>query len=136
MQVALNTMLSLLYLCRPIHDIYTSIIFCAPDSHFSISRDGPLNTKHTSIYFYWLMTTTTNPTIIRPHISLTDWRHQRQTQPQYDHIVCLLTGSNDKSNYNTTTYCVYWLTKSTTNPTIIVPHTVFTDEWQQRNTQP
>jgi hypothetical protein len=44
--------------------------------------------------------------------------------------------NNDKPNYNKTTYCVYWLTKTTTNPTIIRPHTVFADEWQQLQTQP
>ena len=134
MQVALNTMLSLLYLCRTIHDTY--IWFCAPDSQFSISRNGRLNSKHTSIYVYWPMTTTTNPTIIRPHIVFTDWRKQLQTQLLYDHILCLQTdGTNDKPNHNTNTYCAYLLA-ATTKATIIRPHIVFTDSRKQRQTQP
>jgi hypothetical protein len=30
-------------------------------------------------------------------------------------------------NHNTTTYCVFWRTKTTINPVIIRPHIVFTD---------
>ena len=79
-------------------------------------------------------TTTINPIKIRPHIVFTDWRH-RQTQPWYDHILSLLTNENkNEPNHNTTTYFVYWRT-TTTNPTIIQPHIVFTD-WRQRTTKP
>jgi len=55
---------------------------------------------------------------MRPHIVFTDGRQQRQIQPEYDHILCLLTDdNNDKPNHNTTTYCVYWrTTKQQTQP--------------------
>jgi hypothetical protein len=43
-----------------------------------------------------------------------------QIQPYYDHMLCLITDdNNDKSNHNTTTYCVHWRTKTTINPTMI-----------------
>ena len=77
----------------------------------------------------------TNPTIIRPHIVFTDGRQPRQIQPHYDQMWCLLTDNNDKPNHNTTTYCAYSRT-TTTNPTIIRQHVVFTDERQQRQFQP
>jgi hypothetical protein len=40
--------------------------------------------------------------------------------------------NNNKPNHYTTTYCVYWQTKTTINPIIIRPHIVFTDGQQQR----
>ena len=86
---------------------------------------------------YWSTTTTKNPPIIRPHIVFTNGRQQRQIQPFYDHILCLLMDDEtDKSNLITTTCCVYWLTTTTTNPTITPPLIVFTDERKQRQTQP
>jgi hypothetical protein len=45
-------------------------------------------------YYYWVVETTT-------------------TQSKYDNILCLLTEDN-KPNHNTTTYCVYWRTRTTT----------------------
>jgi hypothetical protein len=37
----------------------------------------------------------TNPIVIRPYSVLTNGRQQRQIQPYYDHMLCLLT-DNDK----------------------------------------
>ena len=84
---------------------------------------------------YWL-TTTRTPTIKRPYIVFTGGRQPRQIQPYYDHMLCLLTDDNDKPNHNTTTYCVYWWTKTTTNPTLLWPHVEFTDRRKQRKIQP
>jgi len=53
------------------------------------------------------MTTTTNPTIIRPHIVFTDERQQRQIQPYYDYMLRLLTEDKAKHNHNMTIYCAY-----------------------------
>jgi hypothetical protein len=53
-----------------------------------------------------------NPIITRPRIVLIDERQQQ------------------KSNHNTTRYCVYWW--KTINPIIIRPHIVLTDRRQQR----
>ena len=97
-------------------------------------NNDKFNHNTTTYYVYWMMTTTTNPTIRQPHIVFTDgW--QRQIQPYYDHMLCLLTGDKDKSNHNTTTYYVYWRTTTTINPTIIRPHIIFTDGRQKRQTQ-
>jgi hypothetical protein len=94
-------------------------------------NNDKFNLNKTTYYAYWMMTTTTNPNIRQPHIVFTDgW--QPQIQPYYDHMLCLVTGDNDKPNHNTITCCVYWLTTATTNPTIIPPHIVFTDGWQRQ----
>jgi hypothetical protein len=81
-------------------------------------------------HIVWLLTEDNNkPTIIRPHIVLTDGRQQQQSNHNttiycvywYDHMLSWLTDDiNDKSNHNTTTYGLYWLMTKTTNPTIIL----------------
>jgi len=45
--------------------------------------------------------------MIGPYIVLTNGRQQRQIQPYYDHMLCLLTDNNDKPNHNRTTFYVY-----------------------------
>jgi hypothetical protein len=66
----------------------------------------------------------TTPIIIRPHMLTHGWQ-QRQIQPDYDHILCLLADDkNAKPTHNTTIYCVYWLTTTKTNLTIIRPHRI------------
>jgi hypothetical protein len=42
---------------------------------------------------------------------------------------------NNTPNHNMTIYCVSWQTTTKINPTIIWPHILFTDEWQQQYTQ-
>jgi hypothetical protein len=58
----------------------------------------------TTCCIYWPTKTMTNPTILRSFVVFTDWRKQWQTQPYYDHLLCLLIDeNNDNSNHNTTT---------------------------------
>ena len=121
-------------------------------SHIVITdeRQQQQTNHNTTTYCAYWLTTTINPTIIRPYtgIVFTDGRHQQQIQPYYDHMlssltndnhdksnlitstVCLLMDeNNDKSNFIMTTCWVHWRTTTTTNPTIIPPLIVFTDEW-------
>ena len=105
----------------------------------TIKRDIP-NHNTTTYCVYWQTTTTTNPTLLQPqpHVVVTDWRNW-QIQHCYDHMLCLLTAdNNDKSNHTTTTYCVYWRTITTTNPTMIQvwPCIVLTYQRQKRQPQP
>ena len=96
------------------------------------------NTGMTMHCIYWTTTTTSKPHVIRPHILFTDGR-QRQIQPYFDHIVCLLTDDNNKptiirshivithgrqqqTNHNTTTYCVYWRTTTTITNKLLYDH--------------
>jgi len=100
------------------------------------NEDKP-NHNTTTYCAYWRTTTTRNPTIIRPHIVFTDWRQQRKTQSYYDHVFSLMTyDNNNKHSHNTTTYCVYWRSTTTTNPNTIVSHIVFTQWRQLQQTQP
>ena len=99
-----------------------------------LTDDNDKPNHNTTTYCVHWRTTTTNPTIIRPHVVFTDGR-QRQTQPNYVHMLCLLTEDNDNADHKTTTCCAYWWTTTTTNPALLRPHVVFTD-WRQREPQP
>jgi hypothetical protein len=76
---------------------------------------------------YLPTTKATNATIIPPHIVFTDGRQPRQIQPNYVHMLCLLTEDNDNPDHKTTTCCAYWRTTTTTYPTLLRPHVVLTD---------
>ena len=96
-----------------------------------------VNHNSTTYCVYWRTTTKLNSTIIRPRIVFTD-RCQHTTKPTITRPrIALLTDDNkDTPNLITTTCCVYWPTTTTTNPSIIRPHTMFTDGRQQWQIQP
>jgi hypothetical protein len=90
------------------------------------------------------MTTTTNPTIIRPHIvwlGLSISSFGKHNMCSYYGWVCLrchlfvnticaycvywLTTTYDKANHNSTTYCAYWRTTTKINPPISQETTYF-----------
>ena len=72
------------------------------------SNDKPNHDTGMTMHCAYLQTRkATNPTIIRLQIVFTDGLQTRQVQLYYDHMLCVLPDDNDKSNHNTTRYCVY-----------------------------